>query len=102
MVCQRIETGAGTSQVVGTRSLPNMVTGDVNALILAEGCERETTRTGLSLLICCIFWYCDLFLEVPLHEIGIFEGLLGIRAQGMSSRCCEKTCEHICKLHLGL
>lgn len=102
MVCQCIETGAGTSQVVGTRSLPSVVTGDVNVLIFVEGRERETTRAGLSLLICCIFWYGGVFLEVPLHEVGIFEGLLSIRAQGMSGRYCEETCEHICKLHLGV
>lgn len=100
MVCKRVEAGARTSQVVRARSFPYVVTSDINMLILVENRERETGRASLSLLICCVFWYGSLFVEVPFQVIGIFEGLLSIRAQCMSGRCEEKTCERIGQLHL--
>ena len=62
MVCKRIETRTGTSQIFGARSLPYVVAGDVNMLILVESCKRETPRTSLSLFIPCVLRYGILFL----------------------------------------
>ena len=45
MVCERIEPWARTSEIVGTRSLPRVISSHIDELILIEGRERDAAGT---------------------------------------------------------
>lgn len=79
MVGKGVETGAGTTDVIGSRGHPSVLTGNVDQLVLVESGERNIPWSTLSFLFCC-FWRISL-LKMLFQELEILEGSLCIRAE---------------------
>ena len=81
MVGKGVEARARTTNVVGARSHPSVVPGDVDQLVLAESGEWKTAWSSLPLfrlLIC--FWRISL-LSMFGHELGVLKGPRSVRTQ---------------------
>lgn len=64
MISKGVEARAGTTDIVGPWSLPSVVSGDINQLVLVESCEWETAWSSLSL---CMLFLC--FRRISLFEM---------------------------------
>ena len=99
MIGKGVEAGAGTTDVIGSRGHPSVLTGNVDQLVFVESGERNISWSTLSLLMLFwCFWRISL-LKMPFQEVGILEGSLCIRAEAHGCSRQGKTQDGGCKPH---
>ena len=72
MISKPIQTRTRTSDILGTWSLPSILSSDIDFLILIEASEWDVAGSTLSLRFQGLMFNWISLLDMPLHELGIF------------------------------